>query len=198
MLIDSTSAVRINMARLLLYCEASTDRTVQGITTTWASLVLDMAEYKATYKLRSTEEVFAALEDNMVTLSTMKASRFFAVFEKDITHWEKTLSLVSETVELVLTVSCSVQLMYCYVWLGAAGTWYMLVSYLSTQQSLHHSHVNGTGMYMTLEIPKWHTEADRGFLHAHAAGTTKLDVSGEHLRWLRRHPQAAAARVCHV
>ena len=63
-----------------------------------------MAEYKATYKLRSTEEVFAALEDNMVTLSTMKASRFFAVFEKDITHWEKTLSLVSETIELVLTV----------------------------------------------------------------------------------------------
>ena len=63
-----------------------------------------MAEYKTTYKLRSTEEVFAALEDNMVTLSTMKASRFFAVFEKDITLWEKTLSLVSETIELVLTV----------------------------------------------------------------------------------------------
>ena len=78
---------------------------MQAIATTWASLGLDMAEYKATYKLRSTEEVFAALEDNTVTLSTMKASRFFAVFEKDITHWEKTLSLVSETIELVLTVS---------------------------------------------------------------------------------------------
>ena len=76
----------------------------QAIATTWASLVLDMAEYKATYKLRSTEEVFAALEDNMVTLSTMKASRFFAVFEKDINYWEKTLALVSETIELVLTV----------------------------------------------------------------------------------------------
>ena len=80
---------------------------LQGIATTWAGLELDMAEYKATYKLRSTEEVFAALEDNMVTLSTMKASRFFAVFEKDITHWEKTLSLVSETIELVLTVSAN-------------------------------------------------------------------------------------------
>lgn len=81
-----------------------TEAAVQGIATTWASLGLDMAEYKTTYKLRSTEEVFAALEDNMVTLSTMKASRFFAVFEKDITLWEKTLSLVSETIELVLTV----------------------------------------------------------------------------------------------
>ena len=81
-----------------------TEASVQGIAATWASLGLDMAEYKATYKLRSTEEVFAALEDNMVTLSTMKASRFFAVFEKDVTLWEKTLSLVSETIELVLTV----------------------------------------------------------------------------------------------
>lgn len=79
--------------------------SLQAIATTWASLVLDMAEYKATYKLRSTEEVFAALEDNTVTLSTMKASRFFAVFEKDINHWEKTLALVSETIELVLTVT---------------------------------------------------------------------------------------------
>lgn len=78
---------------------------MQNIATVWASLALDMAEYKTTFKLRSTEEVFAALEDNTVTLSTMKASRFFAVFEKDITHWEKTLSLVSETIELILQVS---------------------------------------------------------------------------------------------
>ena len=87
-----------------MQCSGVTKAVVQGIATTWASLGLDMAEYKTTYKLRSTEEVFAALEDNMVTLSTMKASRFFAVFEKDITVWEKTLSLVSETIELVLTV----------------------------------------------------------------------------------------------
>lgn len=80
---------------------------LQNIATVWAGLALDMAEYKSTFKLRSTEEVFAALEDNMVTLSTMKASRFFAVFEKDITHWEKTLSLVSETIELALQVCSS-------------------------------------------------------------------------------------------
>ncbi|KAL0040883.1 hypothetical protein WJX79_008591 [Trebouxia sp. C0005] len=84
--------------------ELAIEMSIQAIATTWASLSLDMAEYKATYKLRSTEEVFAALEDNTVTLSTMKASRFFAVFEKDITYWEKTLAQVSETIELVLTV----------------------------------------------------------------------------------------------
>lgn len=80
---------------------------MQNIASVWSGLALDMAEYKSTFKLRSTEEVFAALEDNMVTLSTMKASRFFAVFEKDITHWEKTLSLVSETIELALQVCCT-------------------------------------------------------------------------------------------
>lgn len=31
-----------------------------------------MAEYKATYKLRATDDIFAALEENTVTLSTMK------------------------------------------------------------------------------------------------------------------------------
>ena len=33
-----------------------------------------MVEYKTTFKLRSTEDVFAALEENIVTLSTMKVS----------------------------------------------------------------------------------------------------------------------------
>lgn len=61
-------------------------------------------EYKSAFKLRSTEDVFAALEDNIVTLSTMKASKYFVVFEKDLTFWEKTLSLVSETIEIILTV----------------------------------------------------------------------------------------------
>ena len=49
-------------------------------------------------------QVFAALEDNTVTLSTMKASRFFATFERDITKWEQTLSMVSETIEMILQV----------------------------------------------------------------------------------------------
>lgn len=60
--------------------------------------------YKQTHKLRSTEDVFAALEDNTVALSTMKASKFFTVFEKEITHWEQTLSLVSEMIEIILQV----------------------------------------------------------------------------------------------
>ncbi len=48
--------------------------------------------------------MFAALEENSVTLSTMKASKYFVVFEKEITYWEKTLSHISETVEIILQV----------------------------------------------------------------------------------------------
>lgn len=45
-----------------------------------------------------------ALEDNTVTLSTMKASKFFVVFEQEITKWERTLALVSETIEMIQQV----------------------------------------------------------------------------------------------
>ena len=42
-----------------------------------------------------------------MTLSTMKASKFFLVFETEISHWEKSLSLISETIEMVLQVQRS-------------------------------------------------------------------------------------------
>lgn len=53
---------------------------------------------------RGTEEVFQALEDNQVALSTMKASRFVKAFEKDVDYWERCLSLILEVIEMVLTV----------------------------------------------------------------------------------------------
>lgn len=84
--------------------ELGIESSLKTIVNTWAGLNLDMGEYKQTYKLRSTEDIFAALEDNSVTLSAMKASKYYLVFEKDVVHWEQTLALVSETVEMVLQV----------------------------------------------------------------------------------------------
>jgi len=67
---------------------------------TWKELQLDIAEYKEEYlKLRSSEDVYSALEDNAVALSTMKSSRFAAAFLAALDKWEKTLSHISETVE---------------------------------------------------------------------------------------------------
>lgn len=53
---------------------------------------------------RATDEVFQALEDNQVTLSTMKASRFVKAFEKEVDYWERTLSHILEVIEVTLTV----------------------------------------------------------------------------------------------
>lgn len=53
---------------------------------------------------RGTEDVFQALEDNQVVLSTMKASHFVRAFEKEVDCWERRLSLVMEVIEMILTV----------------------------------------------------------------------------------------------
>ena len=84
--------------------ELAIENNLKAIVTTWGALAMDMVEYKQTYKLRSTEDVYVALEENIVMLSTMKASKYFVVFEKDISHWEKLLSHISETIELILQV----------------------------------------------------------------------------------------------
>ena len=44
------------------------------------------------------------LEDNQVTLSTMKASRYVKAFEKEVDYWERTLSHILEVIEMVLQV----------------------------------------------------------------------------------------------
>lgn len=54
--------------------------------------------------LRATDEVFQALEDNQVSLSTMKASHFVRAFEQEVDRWERQLSVVLEVTEMVLTV----------------------------------------------------------------------------------------------
>lgn len=69
---------------------------------------------------RSTEDVFAALEDNQVQLSTMKASRFVKAFEHDVDQWERTLSHILEVTEMLLTVQrqwmyLEVDFAFCFV-----------------------------------------------------------------------------------
>lgn len=77
-----------------------------------------------TFHRRGTEEVFQALEDNQVALSTMKASRFVKAFEKDVDHWERCLSLILEVIEVVLTVQR--QWMYLEVRIHCPSSPYLL------------------------------------------------------------------------
>jgi len=67
---------------------------------------LDIGDYKTGghHVLQGTDDLFAALEENQVTLATMKAPRFVKVFAVEVDLWEKALSMILEVVEMVLTV----------------------------------------------------------------------------------------------
>uniref|UniRef100_A0A8C0I316 Dynein axonemal heavy chain 2 n=1 Tax=Balaenoptera musculus TaxID=9771 RepID=A0A8C0I316_BALMU len=86
--------------------ELAIELALQNIAKTWDVIQLDIVPYKdkGHHRLRGTEEAFQALEDNQVSLSTMKASRFVKAFAKDVDHWERCLSLILEVIEVVLTV----------------------------------------------------------------------------------------------
>uniref|UniRef100_A0A671XQT1 Dynein axonemal heavy chain 2 n=1 Tax=Sparus aurata TaxID=8175 RepID=A0A671XQT1_SPAAU len=86
--------------------ELSIEKGLETMTTTWAETFLDIAPYevKGHYWLRSTEEVFQALEDNQVILSTMKVSRFVKAFEREVDCWERQLSQVREVIEMILSL----------------------------------------------------------------------------------------------
>ena len=85
--------------------ELSFERALEAIEDTWADLDLDMGVYKDTYyKISGTEDLFGALEEHLVDLSSMKSSKYYGAFRDKINHWEATLSTVSEVVDLQLAV----------------------------------------------------------------------------------------------
>ncbi|KAJ3091962.1 Dynein heavy chain 2, axonemal [Quaeritorhiza haematococci] len=87
--------------------ELSIEQGLTTIETAWKELELDIVphkEDKGYYKLRSTEDVFELLEDNQVTLSSMKASKFFLAFASQVDHWERALAHIVEVIDLLLQV----------------------------------------------------------------------------------------------
>jgi dynein heavy chain len=70
--------------------ELSIEEGLENIRLAWEALELDLVPYKEDkgyFKIRSTDSVFELLEDNLVTLSSMKASKFFAAFEEQAFMW---------------------------------------------------------------------------------------------------------------
>ncbi|XP_077169770.1 dynein axonemal heavy chain 2 isoform X1 [Paroedura picta] len=86
--------------------ELAIEQALQNIAKTWDVTTLDIVPYKdkGHHRMRGTEDVFQALDDNQVALSTMKASRFVKPFEKQVDRWERCLSLILEVIEMLLTV----------------------------------------------------------------------------------------------
>ena len=85
--------------------ELNIEISLKTIANDWKSIDVQMGTHKGIYhKVRDVEDLTAQLEDNQVTISTIKASRFYKSFKKQIDYWESTLSLVSEVMEMLLTV----------------------------------------------------------------------------------------------
>ncbi|KAL0484096.1 dynein heavy chain, partial [Acrasis kona] len=85
--------------------ELNIEKDINKISAKWNEMELDIVEYKTQYhRLNSTEEIFVTLEDNMATLGAMKVSPFIGSFQIEVTNWEKILSRISETVEMIMQV----------------------------------------------------------------------------------------------
>ncbi|KAF4707198.1 hypothetical protein FOZ63_000784, partial [Perkinsus olseni] len=75
---------------------------IEGV---WATMGIEMGEYKQTYvKIKSTEELFQTLEEHVLKLSDMKSSQFYLPFAEKVEKWERQLASVSEIVETILAV----------------------------------------------------------------------------------------------
>lgn len=82
------------------------ERTVIQIREYWTSEKLEMVLYKdkGHYRLKINHDMMQNLEDNNVSISAMKGSRFAKPFEQEITYWEKTLSIINDVFDIFLTV----------------------------------------------------------------------------------------------
>lgn len=55
-------------------------------------------------RIKSVDDAFQTLEENMVQISTMKSTRFVEPFAKEVDFWERTLSYIMESLETALVV----------------------------------------------------------------------------------------------
>jgi dynein heavy chain len=86
--------------------ELSIEQSLNEIASSWQNTVLDVSPYKdkGHFKLKPSDEIFQALDDNQVTLATMKASRYVKPFNDEVDKWERTLSQILEVIEMTIQV----------------------------------------------------------------------------------------------
>ena len=79
--------------------------TITNIAKSWESLELEVIPYKDSYfKLRSTDAIFQSLEENIISLSSMKSQIHSEPFLEEIGIWEISLSQINDTIEVLLMV----------------------------------------------------------------------------------------------
>ncbi|XP_050296141.1 dynein axonemal heavy chain 2 isoform X2 [Anthonomus grandis grandis] len=86
--------------------ELQIEKGLRVIVDTWSTMQIEIISYKdrGVYRIKSVDDCFQALEDNIMQLSTMKSTRFVEPFAKVVDFWERTLSYIMETLEIALQV----------------------------------------------------------------------------------------------
>jgi dynein heavy chain len=88
--------------------EAKIENGLEDIAKTWATMQVDVVEHKGgTFKLRSTEDLYQALEENVLALSSFKSSQFYLPFAEKVQYWEKTLANIAEVIDSIQAVQKS-------------------------------------------------------------------------------------------
>eukprot|EP00002_Diphylleia_rotans_P013198 TRINITY_DN2570_c0_g2_i4.p1 TRINITY_DN2570_c0_g2~~TRINITY_DN2570_c0_g2_i4.p1 ORF type:complete len:2678 (-),score=502.92 TRINITY_DN2570_c0_g2_i4:4443-12476(-) len=93
--------------------EYALEETLEKIKSIWESttfVVVPYRDMKDVYILSSVDEITSQLEDHLVTLQTMFASRYITGIRDDVELWERKLSVISETLEE--WIQCQVNWLY--------------------------------------------------------------------------------------
>jgi dynein heavy chain, axonemal len=89
--------------------ELAIEKALNQITEVWKTMRLDLHKYAKngkdrSYILKSTDEITVLLDDNMMNLNSMSASRFSGPFIEQVRVWEKKLSMTGEVLEAWMNV----------------------------------------------------------------------------------------------
>jgi dynein heavy chain len=94
--------------------EAGLEAALREISSSWETMQLNVIPYSVasteTFILSELEDILALLDDNMVSLSTMMASRFIQGVRDDVERWQQRLNRLSDTLEA--WVACQKAWMY--------------------------------------------------------------------------------------
>ncbi|OEH79493.1 heavy chain 2 family protein [Cyclospora cayetanensis] len=85
--------------------EYKIEQALNNIVVVWSSLNLKIVPYKINLlHVEADESLVATLEEHLLCLSSIKSDQFHLPFKEIVHHWESTLSIVSELLELLQQV----------------------------------------------------------------------------------------------
>ena len=89
--------------------EVQIEKGMEEIEANWKNQNLNLYKYERDGNdrgmcLRATEEVTQIIDDNLMNLSSMSASKFVGPFMTQVSAWDKRLSLIGETLDAWMTV----------------------------------------------------------------------------------------------